>query len=67
MKQFVLSAVFVMALAISAASAHDRGRPDDGINNRSSVNAETLSMLGLGAASAVGASVYLARRLGRRR
>ena len=60
MKKLVLAAVFAVAFALSTAAAWaDRGHENDG---RSSVNAETMSMLGLAAASIIGTGVYLVRR-----
>jgi uncharacterized membrane protein YoaK (UPF0700 family) len=57
MKKLALAAVFAVACAFSTATAWaDRGHEHDG------VNAETMSMLGLAAASIIGTGVYLVRR-----
>jgi hypothetical protein len=55
MKKLMLAAVFALAVFVPSAWA-DRGHEHDGIS------AESMSMIGLGAASAIGAGVYLARR-----
>jgi hypothetical protein len=59
MKKLMLTAVFAMAFFVPSAWAN-KGHENDG--TRSRINAESLSLIGLGAASAVGAGVYLARR-----
>ncbi|HEX7287723.1 MAG TPA: hypothetical protein VF532_16155 [Candidatus Angelobacter sp.] len=62
MKKLTLGAVFALAFFATSAWASGRGHENDG----SKINAESMSMIGLGAASAIGAGVYLARRARRR-
>jgi hypothetical protein len=64
MKKLMLAAVFAMAFFATSAWAKGKGHENDGTKPR--INAESMSMIGLGAASAVGAGVYLARRAKRR-
>jgi hypothetical protein len=61
MKKTMFAAVFTVVLA-STAWAGGRGHEND---EKPKVNAETMSFLGLAAASIVGTGVYLVRRLKR--